>query len=133
MSTNDVNKPFYKKFWFITSLTILVTITLFALGGSNNKTSDFKKESKSSESKMKEETTSITGTWYNEGPYGEVELRILNPDNFIMILPTEERFMGKWEKSYGDSYNMNFNDGSTIEATLNGKILDFQNADWHKN
>ena len=132
MSTEK--KPIYKKWWFIAGAAIIIIAGISAGGG--GETDNSNKSDVIENDKTEKKSTSITGTWYNEGPYGEVELRILSPDNFIHTVPTGEKYFGKWEKGYRNTYILKYSDENEwsegTEANLNGEILDYQGADWRK-
>lgn len=126
-------KTIYKKWWFIAGVAIIIIAGISAGGGGGT---DNNKSESSKEIKTEKKSTTITGTWYNEGPYGEVELRILSPDNFIHTVPTGEKYFGKWEKVYGNTYNLKYSDENEwsegTEAILNGRTLDYQGGDRKK-
>lgn len=115
-------------------LIVLVMSVLFmACGKIDSKSENTSDEVTTAEVKTEVRKTSITGSWYNTGEYGENKLQILSPDNFIYTNPLGEKLFGKWTQVYGDTYNLMYNDGTEGEATLNGDVLDYLGADWKKN
>lgn len=124
-------KTIYKKWWFIAGAAIII-IAAITSGGGGGKSDSASAETQTEETTSEVKGTSITGSWYNSGNYGENKLQIMNPDNFIYTNPLGESLFGKWSKAYGDTYNLTYDDGSEAEATLNGNVLDYQGTDWEK-
>ena len=133
MNEITTKKPIYKKWWFIAGAAIIIIGAIAGGSKSGEKLEKSATEVSSNETEAEISETSITGTWYNSGEYGENKLQILNPDNFIYTNPLGEKLFGKWTQVYGNTYNLMYNDGTEGEATLNGEILDYVGADWKKN